>query len=267
MSSNLPHVPYFYIIEHTPSGKRYGGSKWGKDANPTTFMVEGGYTTSSNIVNDLIESDGLGSFKTLLIVTDFGFGMSSYEYETVFLQTHDIANDGNWLNGHNNNWYSSIAFGSQEHKNIIMLKYGAENTFQVEEFKEKSRATCNIKYGADYFGESEIGKIKLKEIINKKYGVDNVFQLEETKEKSRATCLEKYNVDHHMKSKSIVIKIENIMLDKYGVKNFRQTEDGRKSTGNRFKGTLYWNDGTTNIRIRPEETPPVNFVRGRLISK
>lgn len=43
----LSHIPYFYIIQHIPSGKYYGGSKWKEGCHPDTFMTLKGYQTNS----------------------------------------------------------------------------------------------------------------------------------------------------------------------------------------------------------------------------
>jgi bacillopeptidase F (M6 metalloprotease family) len=56
-------TPYFYIIKHKNTGRKYVGSKWAKDADTSTFMTESGYQTSSTTVWKLIEKDGLDSFE------------------------------------------------------------------------------------------------------------------------------------------------------------------------------------------------------------
>ena len=63
-------TPYFYIIKHKESGKRYVGSKWAKDADTETFMTDDGYKTSSVTVHELIEKDGLYSFEIEDIITE-----------------------------------------------------------------------------------------------------------------------------------------------------------------------------------------------------
>ena len=35
------YQPYFYVIQDSCNGMYYAGVKWGKDANPGIFMVEG----------------------------------------------------------------------------------------------------------------------------------------------------------------------------------------------------------------------------------
>ena len=105
---SISHVPYFYIIHHIPSGKLYAGSKWAKGCHPDFFMTPNGYQTSSENVKKLIIQDGLGAFKIISIIPESECFMSVYEYETVFLQSNDIANNDMWLNCHNNNNFSLI---------------------------------------------------------------------------------------------------------------------------------------------------------------
>lgn len=55
------YTPYFYNIQDTRNGMYYAGIKYGKDANPKTFMTEGGYQTSSKTIKKLIISFRLTS--------------------------------------------------------------------------------------------------------------------------------------------------------------------------------------------------------------
>jgi hypothetical protein len=74
--SIYPHVPYFYIIQHSISGLLYAGSRRStiktkfsnNGCNPIEFMVLGGYCTSSNIVKKIIKDDGLLSFNVIIII-------------------------------------------------------------------------------------------------------------------------------------------------------------------------------------------------------
>lgn len=290
-----PHVPYFYIIQHTPSGKYYAGCRFGK--TPTKFSKNGchpeellnqfGYVTSSTPVKNLIVSDGLESFKVILTIPETECMMSVYDYETVFLQSFEICEKDNWLNKHNNHFdilcgdsfknYFMQNYGVEHPSQLQSVKdirkannmerYGFENNFQVEKYKQKSIITCNEKYGKDYFAESDIGKETLKLVINQKYGVDNVFQLTEIKDKIKLLNLERYGVAYPMQNREIIEKRERDYFEKYGVNSFSQTKEGREMTGNRFKGSFYYNNGITNVRLRPEVSPPDGFIRGRLVRK
>jgi hypothetical protein len=52
--------PYYYLIIHKPSGKYYAGSQYGKTSNPDNLLKT--YFTSSKLVKELIQKDGVESF-------------------------------------------------------------------------------------------------------------------------------------------------------------------------------------------------------------
>ena len=92
-------------------------------------------------------------------------------------------------------------------------RYGKENTFQVEEFKDKSKETMMFnhgvehpmysdiiketlyntnenRYGVKVYSQTAKFKIQSKETFNKKYGVDHPSQLESFQEKNRKTRID-----------------------------------------------------------------------------
>lgn len=103
-SSNIykQTIPYFYIIQHKESKMLYCGAKWAIGSDPNRFMIEGGYTTSSRVINEIIKNETLSAFEILRIDT-FCDDLHVYEYEKLFLQTLDCAKSENWFNKHNNN--------------------------------------------------------------------------------------------------------------------------------------------------------------------
>ena len=116
-------IPYFYIIEHIRSKVKYAGAKWGKDSDPNNFMKDKGYQTSSKIVKDIIENEGLGSFKIIAVKTEFECKMHVYEYETRWLHDHQCAQSNEWFNRSNN------------HKNYHLF---VKRTFTEKHIKELS---------------------------------------------------------------------------------------------------------------------------------
>ena len=123
-------MPYFYIIEHKESGKRYAGCKTLKDCKPEELLAENGYHTSSTYIKDIIEKEGLEAFSIIsLIEMD-----DPYTYETEFLREHDCANSDMWFNKHNN---IRNAFGSVEYKKELMDKYGVDNAMKIPGVREK----------------------------------------------------------------------------------------------------------------------------------
>lgn len=79
------YQPYFYVIQDKRNGIYYAGAKWAKDANPATFMVEGGYETSSDTIKELIRHHGLSNF-IIRKIRAFETGEAAHDYETRFLQ-------------------------------------------------------------------------------------------------------------------------------------------------------------------------------------
>jgi hypothetical protein len=97
-----------------------------------------------------------------------------------------------------------------------MAKYGVENTFQLEKFKEKGKQTCLEKYGVQYATQNKEIKEKRANTNIELYGSANTFQVEEFKEKSRQTCLENHGVEYSMQNKEIKEKSKKTCLEKYG---------------------------------------------------
>lgn len=226
-------VPYFYIIQHKVTKNMYAGSRWAKGCHPDEFMQLNGYTTSSKIINRIIEQEGLDSFKVLRIDTNLD-GLSALEYESLFLQTIDCSSSNYWYNGHNNTGILSLGtdkfkfnmiekYGVDHNSKIpefknkqqnslkktLMERYGVEHQMQVPIFNEKqqiSRKLNNIeKYGVEYISQLPEVKTKVIESRNKtlmeRYGVVNAFQCPEVKDKIKNTNMEKYGVDHPSKMK------------------------------------------------------------------
>lgn len=73
-------------------------------------------------------------------------------------------------------------------------KLGVKSNFQLEENKQKTRKTCEKKYGTSWTTTKESLK-KNRDTCRKKYGVDFVFQSKEFKEKSKKILIKKYGVD------------------------------------------------------------------------
>ncbi len=130
----LPYIPYFYIIQDIRNGMYYAGSKYAKDANPKTFMLEDGYTTSSNLINSIISKYDLSIFIIRKIRT-FNTGDEAYEYETKFLRKINAKSNPRFYNTHNNDLLP--AYGSKKFKEYMLITYGAENCMHVDKIKQK----------------------------------------------------------------------------------------------------------------------------------
>jgi hypothetical protein len=97
-------IPYFYIIQHKKTKIKYAGCKYSKGSDPKTFMQMYGYTTSSNIINNIIKTEGLYGFDILTMKTEKDCGMRVYDYETRWLNDHMCAQSKEWFNKHNNHY-------------------------------------------------------------------------------------------------------------------------------------------------------------------
>ena len=113
-------------------------------------------------------------------------------------------------------------------------KYGTDNYFITEEYKQKSRQTCLKKYGVEHTAKAKEIKDKIKQSFRQKYGVDYYNQTEEHKKKVRETCLEKYGVTNIVNSKTYKNRLDDInkkkeqtCLERYGSSVF--------VTSNQFK--------------------------------
>jgi hypothetical protein len=213
--SNGIYQPYFYIIEDTRNGVYYAGSKYGKDANPTTFMIEDGYETSSETIKELIREYGLDNFIIRKIRT-FQSGDEAYNYETRFLQKVDARNHPRFYNGHNNDGLNYLKskesmmqiFGvdhnmkipqkQESRKKAIIKKWGSYSNMMIETGAiEKSFSTCETRYGTRYAFLTEEAIAKKEKVCIEKYGVKNAFQSQklqrEMKEKGRLTFAKNYD--------------------------------------------------------------------------
>lgn len=90
-------IPYFYIIQHKITKIMYAGARWKNSCNPDEFMKEDGYCTSSNIIEEIIENEGIEIFEILRIDTYLD-NMSAEEYEKLFLATHNCRKSHKWYN-------------------------------------------------------------------------------------------------------------------------------------------------------------------------
>lgn len=92
--------PYFYILKHIPSQRYYAGSKL---ANPNhlNLMTESGYQTTSKVVKNMIQKEGLSSFSIVKIKL-FDDPDKAYDYETRFLRKVKAKANPLFINQHEN---------------------------------------------------------------------------------------------------------------------------------------------------------------------
>lgn len=217
------YQPYFYIIEDVRNGMYYAGAKWGKDANPETFMIDGGYCTSSEIVKELIRLHGLENF-IVRKMRVFDSAEDVQDYETRFLQKVEARSNPRFYNGHNNDG----AMDPIKMKIVMMELYGVDNALKSKTIREKSKLIMMNRYGVEHPMHSDIIKNKLKNTNIERYGVEYPNQNEHVMKKRKDTNIEKYNVEHSFQSEIVKEKIRCVNREKLGVDYPTQNEIVKK---------------------------------------
>jgi hypothetical protein len=259
----LIYQPYFYVIQDIRNGMYYVGAKWGKNANPATLMIEGGYETSSKTIKKLIQQYGLDNFVVRKIRT-FETVQDVHLYEKRFLQKVNAGKNPKFYNGHNNDG----VLDPEKMRIVMMELYGVQHPMQSPVVREKSRKTSLKKYGTEFPCQSEIVKrkkdqtnlekrgvrypLQSEEVVNtmkknnlEKYGVENTFQAEWAKEKIRQTNLEKRGVEYYSQSEDWRIKVKNTKKEKYGDENYSNADKMKRT-----KEERYGDPGYTNMEQR-----------------
>ena len=225
-----PHVPYFYIIDHIASGKRYAGCRYAKGCNPVEFMTEGGYCTSSSTVSRIVKEEGLDAFVVVEIKTMDEVG-DVYEYETKFLTENDCASSDVWLNAHNN---AGMTFGTKEFKEkskqTCLKNHGVEHPMQSEKIQKQKRQTCLELYGTEHAIQSEVVKEKSRNTNLKRRGVEYSAQCAIVREKSRNTNLKRRGVEYSVQSEVVKEKSRQTNLKNRGVENSMQSAEVREKS-------------------------------------
>ena len=198
------YIPYFYIIQDVRNGMYYAGAKWAKDANPSNFMIEGGYETSSETIKELIRQHGLSNFIIRKIRT-FETGPEAYRYEKRFLIRVNARRNKRFYNGHNNDG----TMDPDKMKMIMLELYGVENAFQSKEIQEKIRNVNLERHGVEHPSYSKDILAKKEQNNLQKYGVRNVFQDENVKKTIRETNLLNYGSENVMRSDIIQENTKN----------------------------------------------------------
>lgn len=235
-------TPYFYIIKHKNTGRKYVGSKWAKDADTSTFMTESGYQTSSTTVWKLIEKDGLNSFEIEDIVTEeelkipFNDYQTVLAYETAFQHYYDCARNPEFLNMMNNNlvnysWPLLSESVKEKHKEIM----------NSSKTKSKIKSILLSKYGVEHYAKTEESKQRMSEFWknnpngNTPYALCDKEKHRETMlepelwKRIRATSLEKFGVEHYAKTADAKENYKKVCLERYGVDNYSKSQTFKDS--------------------------------------
>lgn len=219
MTSYNIYTPYFYIIRHKPTGKMYAGSKWAKGCTPDNFMKDGGYTTSSKTINNIITQEGIDVFEILRLDTNCD-ELHPYDYETLFLETNDCASSDEWFNGHNNKYSLENNWSEKARTkriNTNFKKYGVESVLQASSVREKIKLTNIDKYGVENASQNPDVRLKINQTIYLIYSVDNISQSSVIKDKKKQTCLENHGVEYYSQHIDYRKEVADTCMEKYGV--------------------------------------------------
>lgn len=236
-------IPYFYIIREVDTGILYAGCRRKDSCNPDELLKVGGYTTSSPIVNEIINIKGLSAFEVIKIDTVCD-NMNVYDYETKFLVENDCAGSPLWYNGHNN---KLVCFHTEEYKKIMNKLYGCDHPMNSSQIVNKLNNTNKERYGVGWYTQSPDFAHKVKQTLLEKYGVDHNMKSPEVREKAKRKMFERFGVEYYTQTddfknkiskiqhertqeekQQIVLKKEEAMKKKFGVGYFAQTEQGLK---------------------------------------
>lgn len=102
----MSNSPYTYLIKHKVSGKLYHGSRTAKNCHPNELLKENGYLTSSKIVKNIIEKEGIDSFD-IIEIEIFESKESARLSEERYHRSFDVKSNVCYLNQWNagNKWF------------------------------------------------------------------------------------------------------------------------------------------------------------------
>lgn len=183
-------VPFFYIIRHIDSGKKYAGVKFAKGCHPSDIMTR--YFTSSKVVKSLL-NENRDNFKVIKTI-QFDTKEDAIEFEEFFLKEVNAHMSDDWLNQ-----AAGKAINPEAVKKTCLKKYGIANASSLQSVRDKVKNTCNNKFGVDNIFESDHFKVERKNTMFSKYGVEYSTQSEEISQKIKLSYLNKYGVDNPSK--------------------------------------------------------------------
>lgn len=184
--------PFFYIIQHTPSGKYYAGYCCKKRyCDSDKFMTDKGYKTSSKIIKQFITDEGLSAFKVLKI-RHFKCRLNAINYEARFLSKVNAIRNPNFLNQTNGDKNFIIKYVTREHRRKNSEAQMGK-TMSVESRTKMSKSRIGKIMSSETIQrmrEAKIGKI-LSEEHKKKIGEKHRGKFVSDKTRERLGTLRK----------------------------------------------------------------------------
>ena len=153
-----------------------------------------GYDLSSDEVKIYIKDLPKNSKSKINVKCDFCGKEKSVDYYSYCKVTKDSTCD-----------YACSDCASLKYKKTCLSKWGVENYFQTNNFKDHLKEKNKNKYGVEYHTQLDSVKEKIKNTVREKYKVDNVSQLQENKDKVRRTNILKFGYKSPRKN----FKIDN----------------------------------------------------------
>jgi hypothetical protein len=171
----------------------------------------------------------------------------------------------NWLDGFRRN--CSVKCSSIDKiridnaKKSTKEKYGSENYFNTDDYKQKVKKSNLEKYGVDHYSKTDEYKEKIKKTNLDRYGTDHYSKTDEYKEKVKNTSLSKYGVDNYAKTEESKEKVKNTSLSKYGVDNYTKTDEYKIKTKetNLSKYNFPYYTQTNEHKIKTKETNLIKY--------
>jgi hypothetical protein len=258
--------PYFYIIQDVRNGMYYAGAKWGKDANPSNFMVEGGYTTSSNTIKKLIQQYGLDNF-IIRKIRIFETPNETCYYETRFLEKVGARKNKKFYNLHNNDnifdtekmcFVTEMIYG-EGIVNISQTSYWKEITREKKDSSlEKRRKTIDETWDEEFRDhlkkkKQESWKISPKREEHSKKTKDRRIKEEASKTEEQKKDFGKKVSDAYWNRPQEKIVQHQMNRTKSIKQSYDNNPELRKLRSDTTKGRITVTKDGKNKRLRPDE--------------
>lgn len=109
----------------------------------------------------------------------------------------------------------------EKQEQTTLERYGTTSFSKTEEYKEKTKNTCQKKYGTDWWLQTKEAKEREKKTKLEKYGDENY----NNREKAAETSLERYNVPNTKQWIGAIVKDKQTCLERYGVTSYAKTDE------------------------------------------
>ena len=243
------YTPYFYIIEEISSGIYYAGIRYARDCNPNELLIQGGYTTSSTIVNNHINLNGILSFR-IRKIRIFETKKEVLIYEKKFLEKVDAKNNNMFYNLQNNDHLFS--YHDDRYKSKMLEIYGVDNPSKTPENKKK---ISDAQSGKKKPWLAEMNRNRIHPSLGTIYSEDRCKVISEQNKR----IWKNYNTEDRSKRCNNIAKARN----EWYINLEEETKVSmHKQAGLTQRGMVFWNNGTISIKAR--ECPGEGWKRGRI---